>query len=168
MTLKEFITLLGDNPSYIIGYFIAILIATLLTGWISKEDGYKSPWKYLYALLIYLVCVPGIFAVGLNFYVFLFERNRSIFNADVYTQILPILGMVTTLWLMKRYIVLDYIPGFQRLAGLMMMMLATLGLMYGLDRMRIIVFAIMPFWVLLLVFFGILFAMLIGWRRVSR
>jgi len=168
MTLKEFIDLLGDNPGYIIGYFIAIVLATLLTGWISKEDGYKSPWKYLYALLIYLVCIPGMFAVGLNFYVFLFERGRSIFNADIYTQILPIIGMFTTLWLMKRFINLDYIPGFHRLTGFMVMILATLGLMYGLDRMRIVVFAFMPAWVLLLIFFGILLAMLSGWRKVSR
>ncbi len=167
MTLKELINLLGDNPGYIIGYFIAIFLATALTGWISKDDGYKSPWKYLYMLLIYGVCIPGIFAVGLNFYVFLFERNKSIFNADVYTQILPIVGMFLTLWVMKRYVNLDSIPGFHRLTGFMIIILATLGLMYGLDRMRIIVFAMMPAWVLLVIFLGIVWAIMLGWRKVS-
>ena len=167
MTLKELINLLGDNPGYIVGYFIAILFATALTGWISKEDGYKTPWKYLYMLLIYGVCIPGIFAVGLNFYVFLFERNLSIFNADVYTQILPIVGMFLTLWVMKRYVNLDAIPGFHRLTGFMIIILATLGLMYGLDRMRIIVFAVMPAWVLLVIFLGIVWAIMLGWRKVS-
>lgn len=167
MTLKEFINLLGDNPGYIIGYFIAVLLATALTGWISKDEGWKSPWKYLYMVLIYAVCIPGIFAVGLNFYVFLFERSRSIFDADVYTQILPIIGMALTLWVMKTNVNLDYIPGFHRLTGFMIIILATLGLMYGLDRMRIIVFAVMLAWVLLLIFFGILSAIMYGWRRVS-
>lgn len=168
MTLKDFIDMLGENPAYVIGYFVAILFATALTGWISKEDGYKSPWKYLYMLLIYLACVPGIFAVGLNFYVFLFERNRSIFDASILLQILPIIAMFLTLWTMKRFVNLDYIPGFHRLTGFMVIILATLFLMYGLDRVHIVVFARMPVGILLVVFFGILFAMLYGWRKVSR
>lgn len=168
MTLNQFIQSVGENPSYVFGYFIAVLLAAALTGWISKNDGHRSPWKYLYALLIYLVCVPGILSVGLNFYVFLFERGRSIFNADIYTQVLPIVGMFFTLGVIKRSVNLDYIPGFQRLTGLMFMMFATLGLMYGLDRMKIFVFTRMPFWVLLIIFSAILFLMLSGWRRMSR
>ena len=46
MTLKDFIDMLGENPAYVIGYFVAILFATALTGWVSKEDGYKSNERY--------------------------------------------------------------------------------------------------------------------------
>lgn len=168
MTLNELINLLGNNPAYVIGYFLAILLGAILTGWISKNEGYKSPWKYLYALLIYLVCIPGIFALGLNIYVFLFERGRSIFNTDIYTQILPIFGMLATLYVIRQNVSLDYIPGFQRLTGFMMMILASLGLMYGLEKIRVVVFSMMPFWVLVLVFLGILFFLSIGLRKITK
>ena len=70
MTLQEFFRLLGENPSYVLMYFGLIPITALLAGILGKGEGEISPWKYLYSTLIYLVCVPGIFALTLNIYLF--------------------------------------------------------------------------------------------------
>ena len=105
----------------------------------GKGEGHLTPWKYLYSALVYLVCVPGIFSVTLDVYMFLFEK-RSILQTDIYTQILPILSMVITLFIIKRNVNLDAIPGFGKLSGLIMMITATLLIMWGLDRTHFWVF----------------------------
>ena len=73
MTLREFFQLLADNHLYVIFFFTIIPFAAWLAGLLGKGEGHLAPWKFLYSTLIYLVCVPGIFAVSLDVYLFLFE-----------------------------------------------------------------------------------------------
>lgn len=164
MTLREFFQLLADNPAYIIFFFLMIPISALVAGFIGKGEGHLSPWKYLYSVLIYLVCVPGIFAVTLNVYLFLFEK-QSIFDTDVYTQILPIVSMIGTLLLIRNNVNLERIPGFGKLSGLVMMIGAILALMWIADKTRIIVFSYLPFQQVILIFVVLLIAVRIGWSR---
>ena len=82
MTLQEFFELLTNNPAYIIFYFSIIPFAAFLAGVLGKGEGHLTPWNYLYSALIYLVCVPGIFAVTLDVYLFLFEK-QSIFELSL-------------------------------------------------------------------------------------
>ena len=167
MTLKEFFELLANNPTLIIAYFVLIPLTAFIAGIMGKNEGHLSPWKYLYSTLIYLVCVPGIFAVTLNVYLFLFEK-RSVFDTDIYTQLIPIVSMVITLMIIRNNISLDSIPGFGKLSGLVLMIFATLALMWGLDRTRIYVVAFthMPFYYVILVFAAILVGLRFGWSRL--
>ena len=82
MTLGEFFDWTAEHPSFLIVFFIAIPVIALLAGLFSKGEGHLSPWKYLYSTLIYLVSIPGIFAVTLSVYLFLFER-RSIMDTNL-------------------------------------------------------------------------------------
>ena len=100
MTLGEFFELCGRNPMLVLGYFILIPLIALLAMFFSKGEGHLSPWKYLYSVLIYLVCIPGIFAITLSVYLFLFER-RSIMDTNMYTQVLPIFSMIVTIMLIN-------------------------------------------------------------------
>ena len=100
MTLLDFFKLLGENPSYMLGYFGLIPLTALLAGLLGSGEGHISPWKYLYSALVYLVCIPGIFAFTLNIYLFLFERSqRSILGSDIFSQILPVISMILTLFI---------------------------------------------------------------------
>ena len=137
MTLKEFFDLLADNPILILAYFGLIPFTAFIAGMLGKGEGHINPWKYLYSSLIYLVCVPGIFAFTLSVYLFLFER-RSIFDTDVYTQILPILSMVATLLIIGKNVSLERIPGFDKLSGLVIMVTTVMTLMWVLDKTRIL------------------------------
>lgn len=167
MTLKEFFDLLGDNPFYILSYFLLIPITALIAGFMGKDEGHFSPWKYLYSTLIYMVCIPGIFAITLNVYKFLFERG-SIMELNVYTQILPIFSMIITLLLIRKNVELNRIPGFGNLAGLVTMVLVLFTVMWFLEHTRIYIFSRMPI--------GYFFAMLIvlllifryGWSSFSK
>lgn len=163
MTLKEFFDLLAENPIFLLAYFSLIPFTALLAGVMGKGEGHIAPWKYLYSALVYLACVPGIFAITLNIYLFLFEK-QSIFNADLYTQIIPIFSMVATLLIAKNNVNLDQIPGFGKMSGLFMIIFSVLVFMWIIDRTRIfvVVFASMPFYYVILIFVALVVAMRLG------
>ena len=66
-------------------------------------------------------------------------------ETNIYTQILPIAVMLLTFWLISRNVPFELIPGFDKLSGLLMIVLAILGIMWFLDRLRIVAFTYMPF-----------------------
>ncbi len=165
MTLEEFFVLLSDKPVLILAYFSLIPLAAFIAGLLGKGEGNQSPWKYLYATLIYLVCIPGIFAVTLNIYLFLFEK-QSIFQANVFTQILPVLSMIATLLLIRNNTNLEQIPGFGKLSGLVMMIATILGMGWIMDKTRLFVFSYLPFQYVFLIFIGMLLVLRLGWSKL--
>jgi len=158
MTLREFFDYLSQNPVVVLAYFLGIPFTALLAGILGKGEGHLSPWKYLYSALIYLVCVPGIFAAALAVYLFLFEKGGSIFNVNLLTQVLPIASMILTLGIIRRNASFEYIPGFERLSSLMMMIASIFILMYFLDRLHLIAWVNVPVQYLVLIVAGLLLA----------
>ncbi len=167
MTLQDFFTLLAGHPTWILAFFILLPLTALVLGWITKGEEGSSPWKYLYSALIYLSCVPGIFAVTLSVYFFVFER-RSILQTDIYTQVLPVVSMIATLLILRRNVDLDLIPGFDKISGLIMMIAASLALMWFVDRTHIYVISFLPFWQAVLIFIALLVVVRWGWSKFTR
>lgn len=165
MTLSEFFDYLGSHPFVMLAYFIGIPFTALLAGVMGRGEGNQSPWKYLYSALIYMVCVPGIFAVALSVYFFLFERG-SLMNANVFIQILPILSMVLTLAIVRRNATFDLIPGFGKLSSLMLMIGSVFVLMYLLDRIRLVAWVDVPVQYLILIVAGLLIAFRYGFKSM--
>lgn len=166
MTLQDFFNYLNANHQVLLFYAVAIPLSAFLTGLFSKGEGHLSPWKYLHSFMIYLVCVPGIFALMLNVYLFLFER-QSVWQVNMYTQLLPILVMVVTLLIIKKFVSLDDIPGFGKIGGLVVMVTAVLLIMWFLDKTHIYVFSYMPFSQVVLIIVGLLIAIRFAWRRMA-
>ncbi|HRO09554.1 MAG TPA: hypothetical protein PK611_05465 [Saprospiraceae bacterium] len=160
MTLGQFFTAVSNEPYLVMFYFFAMPFTAFLAGILGKGEGEYSPWKYLYAVLIYLVCIPGIFAVTLNIYLFLFER-QPIMDMNVFTQILPILCMLITLWLIRNNVSLREIPGFDKLSNLVFIITVLISMMWILEKTHILVFTFMPFYQFVLIF--ILFLLLMRW-----
>ncbi|HHM21241.1 MAG TPA: hypothetical protein ENJ20_04365 [Bacteroidetes bacterium] len=167
MTLQEFFNLLTESPFWLVAYFLLIPFTALLAGILGKGEGHLEPWTYLYSVLIYLVCIPGIFAVTLSLYVFIFER-RSIFQTDIYTQVLPVLSMVATLVLIRKNVDLKYVPGFDKITGLIMMIFALFALFWVMDKTRIWVVSYLPFWQGILIFVALLLLLKWGWGRLAQ
>jgi hypothetical protein len=167
MTLQAFFQFLVANPFWILSYFLLIPFTALLAGILGKGEGGMTPWKYLYSALIYLVCVPGIFAIFFNLYLFVFER-RSILETDIYTQLLPILSMFITLLLIRRNVSLDEVPGFDKVTGLFMMIAAAFAFFWVLDKTHLIVISYLPLWQGVLIFVGLLLIMRWGWGRLAK
>ena len=167
MTLQEFFNFIVANPFWIVSYFILIPFTALLAGILGKSEGQMDPWKYLYSALIYLVCVPGIFAIFFNLYLFIFER-RSIFQTEIFTQVLPVVSMFATLLLIRRNVSLDLVPGFGKITGLFMMITAAFAFFWVLDKTHLIVISYMPLWQGVLIFAALLLIMRWGWGRLAK
>ena len=167
MTLQEFFNFLVANPFWIVSYFLLIPFTALLAGILGKGEGEIDPWKYLYSALIYMVCVPGIFAVFLSLYVFIFER-RSIFQTEIFTQVLPVVSMFATLLLVRRNVSLDLVPGFGKITGLFMMITAAFAFFWVLDKTHLVVISYLPLWQGLLIFVVLLLGMRWGWGRLAK
>lgn len=165
MTLEELFQQIAENPAYIIFYFSIIPFAAFLAGLLGKGEGHMSPWKYLYSALIFLVSIPGIFSVTLSVYFFLFEK-RPIMQTDVFTQIIPVLSMVFTLLAIRKNVNLDYIPGFDKMSGLITMITASLAIMWFIDRTRIWVVSYVRFEVVIGFFIILLVLIRFGWKRI--
>lgn len=167
MTLREFFDLLAQNPEILLFFFVVCPLTALLSWWLGKGEGHISPWKYLYAFLVYLVCIPGIFAVTLNIYLFLFER-QSVFDTDIYTQILPIISMVATLMLIRQNVSFDAIPGFGKISAFMVIVACTLTIMWLADRTRIIAISFVPVWQVIAGFLALLALIMLATRRIFK
>ena len=84
---------------------------------------------------------------------------------DLILQVLPIVSMVFTLLIIRRNVDLDYIPGFEKLSGLLMIITAVLGLMWLADRTRIVAFMYLRWELVLLIFVGLLLLIRFGFQR---
>ena len=164
MTLQEFFDWVSFHPGWLLFFFIFIPLSALIAGWIGKGEGHLSPWKYYYSILVYLVCIPGLFAIFLSVYLFLFER-LSIMNTNLFTQLLPIVSMVLTLLIVRKNVDLDQVPGFGKLSGLIFMISAILVVMIVIDRTRLLAFTFVRFEYVLLLFVAMLLLARWGWKR---
>lgn len=167
MTLGDFIQAASEQPTYIIFFFVMIPLTALLTGWLAKGEGEDSPWKYLYSAFLYLACVPGIFAISLGAYLFLFER-RSIFDMSMIVEILPVISMLATILIVRKNVNVNRIPGFDKLSGLVMMISAALCIMWFVDRTRIYMISFLPIQTVVLIFAGLLIMIRLGWSRLIK
>ena len=166
MTLQELFESISQNPTPICAFFALIPLTAGIAAILGNGEGTISPWKYLYATLVYLTCIPGFFALTLTAYFFLFER-RSILLTDVYIQILPILSMALTLFLIAKNVSLDDVPGFGKISGLGAMIVGTIAFMWFLDKTHLIAFVSMSFYQLLAVFIVFFLFIRWGWRKIT-
>ena len=103
----------------------------------GKHGGGISPWKYVYSVIIYLACIPGIFSLFLTLYSVLLLR-ASLLAVNVLSYFLPFLSMFLTLFIVRRSVTFDDIPGFRRLYGLFLLIGLTFLVLFTLDRLRIL------------------------------
>ena len=167
MTLRELFDYLSANPLAVVAYFFLLLITAILAGFMGKGEGHLSPWKYLYSAIIYLVCVPGIFAAALAVYLFLFENGGSIYNINLLTQALPVAAMLITLNVVSRNVAFGNIPGFGRLTDLIMTIFTVFILMYLLNRLHLVAWVYLPIQWLLLIVVGLLLVVRFGLKRLT-
>ena len=165
MTFNDLLDYAAGHPDVILFYFALIPFAALLAGFMEREESHLPPWNYLYSTLLYLVAIPAILSVSLMAYGWLFERG-SILETDLLLQVVPIASFFLTVYVIRRQVYLPGLPGFGRLGGLVVMIFATLVILWAVDRTRIVLFSGLKIQYLLLVFLALLFAIRLGWRKV--
>jgi len=165
MTIQQFLNHISNDPFYWLLYLALLPFAALLFMLLAKNEGTEPPWKYGYSALIYLSCIPGIFAMVFLVYRFIFE-NQQILNVDIYTQLLPVFSMILTVFLIKKNVDLTYIPGFGKLSGLVMMIFATFGAMWIINKTNLLAITFIPIQYILIIFAVLFIAIKIGFDRM--
>jgi hypothetical protein len=165
MTLSQFFAFISSNPWPSVVYFLILPFTAWVVG--TAADGSRDVkfWSIIYAILVYAVCIPGIFAVTLNIYLFLFER-QSIWQANMVLQYLPIISMAITLMLIKSKIPFSLIPGFGKISGFLTLIAALIGVMWFFDRIHLVAFTYVPFSVILIGFVLTLLAIRFAWSKL--
>ena len=140
MTIRDFLNLAGNNALLISGIFISVPVVSWLLGVIHRRGrGWMTPWKYFYSFLIYLICVPGIFASVITAYSLFFQRE-NLLDVNMLVYFLPVISMIVTLVIIGRNVEFSLIPGFDRLSGLMVMIAVSFASALAIQKTRLFVF----------------------------
>ncbi len=137
MSIAELIGYLGSHSRQLVTFFVAIPMFSFAYGqMVAREKALLSPHKYVYATLVYLTCVPGIFAAVITAYA-LFFLNENLLTVNYIVYFLPIISMIITIAIIRKHADLDKIPGFDRLKGLMALLALTFIISLLLIRLRV-------------------------------
>jgi hypothetical protein len=140
MTPLEIITYLSRHSYYLLGLFIIIPLLAAGYGKIHANGrGIFPPHKFIYAALIYISAIPGIFSTVITGYS-LFILRVNLLNVNFIIYFLPILSMTATMILIRKNVDLDHIPGFDRLYGLFILLAVTFILALIIVKTRIWLF----------------------------
>jgi len=139
MTIRELTEQAGRHPGILAALFIALPLSAWVLGRLHGPGrGAAAPWKYLYSIVVYLACVPGMFSSVLTAYA-LFFRNENLLDANLLVYVLPILCMVVALVFVQKNVGFEAVPGFDRLSGLMIMIACSFALALAIHKTRIFV-----------------------------
>ncbi|XWW46977.1 hypothetical protein JYG30_05895 [Fibrella sp. USSR17] len=166
MTFRDLFDYAAAQPGLIaLLLLLTPVFAFVLNVWAGDTPQAIWRWRYLYAGLVYTACIPGMFAVTLALYLFLFER-QSIWAMSLVLQVLPVLTMVATLMLIRRKLPFQYIPGFGRLSSFLTLITALIGVLWFVDRLRLVAFTYVPFGYILVGFVALLLIIRFAWSRI--
>lgn len=165
MTLRDLFDQVSSNYWPLALYFILLPVIAWIIGQVANGSRDVRFWGFVYAVLVYAVCIPGIFAVTLNIYLFLFER-QSIWQANIIMQFLPVISMALTLMIIKQKIPFSMIPGFGKLSGFLTLITALIGVMWFLDRIHLVAFTYVPFVYIVVGFVGALVLIRFAWSKL--
>ncbi len=118
MTIRELISLADHNSTVVlVGLAMPSVIALAAAPLHGPGRGGETPWKYVYSLLVYAVCVPGTFAASLIAYSFLVTKE-NLLDASIVVYVAPLAAMAVCLSIMGRNVDFDEVPGFDKIFGL--------------------------------------------------
>lgn len=139
MTTREFLLLIGQHPLMLVLVLGAVPVLAWVCGMLhGRGNGGNAPWKYLYSVLVYAACVPGIFAAVLLAYT-LFFIHENLLDVNLLVYVGPIVSMALTLLCIQRNVNFDNVPGFDRLAGLMVLIGVSFASVLAIDRTHIFI-----------------------------
>ena len=90
MTIQELLQQAGRYPWVITGFFASVPLVTWIAGRLhGRGRGGAPPWTYIYATLVYVSCVPGLFAAVVTAYALLLKAggfNRVRLRLEILTK----------------------------------------------------------------------------------
>jgi len=140
MTTRDLVQNADQHPLAL----AAALATPPVVAWVAgrlhgRGQGGPGLWKYLYTVLVYIACVPGLVAGVLTAYTVFFSRE-NLLDTSLLAYFLPIVSMVVTLVLVRKNDAFDDVPGFDRLSGLMVMVGCSFAIALAIQKTKIWIF----------------------------
>ncbi|MEM7248340.1 MAG: hypothetical protein AAF533_23600 [Acidobacteriota bacterium] len=136
MTPRELIALAGEHSAIALAVQLVAPALSGLLGLLPKGAELSRPRAWTLSVMVYAATIPGCAALALAAKSLLF-RGPDLLDLPLVVSFVPIAVMIATLWLIGRQAEFDDIPGFDRLSGLIMVMLATFAIAFFLSRTRL-------------------------------
>ncbi len=137
MTTRELIHQADQHPVVLASAFVALPVVAWGVGRLHERgSGGAAPWKYFYSVLVYLACVPGMFAGVVTAYA-LFFTQENLLDSSLLVYFLPLVSMIVTLVFISKSVSFDDVPGFDRLSGLMTMVGCSFAIALVIQKTRI-------------------------------
>lgn len=92
----------------------------------------------MFSVLIYLASLPGVFALVLVSYT-LFILRGNLLEVNLLVYALPIMSMFGVYWAISRVTNFKYLPGFDRLSGLLVIIFLMCISVFFLYRLRFVI-----------------------------
>jgi hypothetical protein len=159
VTARDLIELVGRHPWALAGLFVVLPALVVAMGALhGPGGGARAPWRFFYAVIVYLACVPGVGAAVVTAYTLFFTRE-NLLDKNLLVYVVPIACMALTLLLIRKRVPFDEIPGFHRIWGLMTLIGVTFVVLLVIHKTFIGIFFAAPIAVLVAVgafLFGLL------------
>lgn len=132
MTIQHVIDFFVQREWWILGYFAFLIVFAFILS-LTPSAANVDNLKYLMAVIVYAVSVPGVFAVILLVYS-VFVLGSSVLTLSMIVYFLPIVSMIICLWQLSRKVYMKDIPGFNKLSGLLVLIGLTIVILLILQR----------------------------------
>lgn len=138
MSVNEFLNYLASHTTWLLGFFALVPAAAFLLSMVYRPLAKRTATDYILSTLIYLAAVPGMFSSILVCYSLFFSR-QDLLNVNVVLYFLPILTMAFVFVVIGRKADMNKLPGFDSLAGLMILLALVFGIVLALYKLRILI-----------------------------
>ncbi len=162
MSTNDFVNLIGHHPFLLITFFLAVPLLSRLNGALhGPGNGDQAPWRGVYAVLLYLACIPGMFSCALTAYT-LFITRKDLLNVPPLVYFGPIVAMIATLVIIHRQVAFKAIPGIHRLSAFMLIIAVSFAVILAIEKTYIGVLFLGNFFYLLLLALAIFLLLKMG------
>ena len=128
-----------NNPAILLACFVSLPVMAFFTGLLyQKSKGERAKLCYVYSALIYLTTIPGTFSISLIGYSLFFIRS-NLLDVNFLVYFLPVISMFITLIIIGKQVEFSELPGFNRLSGLITLLLLTYGIILLIFKTRIFI-----------------------------
>jgi hypothetical protein len=101
MTIEDFLTYITNDKAGLFLFFILLPIVTIIITIISAGRSLEKPYSYLFSILLFVVCIPGVLSITLWVYSMFFER-KAIWELPFFVYYLPVIVMAVCIYILKK------------------------------------------------------------------
>lgn len=141
MTIEDLLTYLTIDKTGLFLFFILLPIITILITVVSSGRSLEKPYSYVYSVLLFVVCIPGVLSVTLWVYSMFFER-KAIWQLPFFVYYLPIIIMAICIYILKKKrISIRRLPWTGELYEFLVLLIITFASILIIMKLQIINFS---------------------------